>query len=117
MCARFSCWLSYTLHWSSLADHATQKILTPSSIRAVFQADLDQHKNKPGWKVADYDATSSYLISDPKILKNALSNPQYQQLEQWASKWADASRGVLQVGTEYTFIDGKKVVNTELKDL
>lgn len=83
----------------------------------MFQADLDKHKNKPGWKVTDYDATSSYLISDPQILQNALSDPEYQQLEQWASKWADTSRGVLQVGTEYTFIDGKKVVNTELKDL
>jgi len=78
---------------------------------------LDQEENKPGWKVADYDATSSYLISDPKILQNAPSDPEYQQLEQWASKWADTSRGVLQVGTEYTFIDEKKVVDTELKDL
>lgn len=83
----------------------------------MFQADLDQQKNKPGWKMADYDATASYLISDPEILQNALSDPEYQKLEQWASKWADTSRGILQVGTEYTFIDGKKVVNTELKDL
>jgi hypothetical protein len=71
----------------------------------VFQADLDEQKNKTGWKVADYDAISSYLISDPKILQNPPSGPEYQQLEQWASKWADTSRGVLQVGTEDTFID------------
>lgn len=67
--------------------------------------------------MADYDATAAYLISDPEILQNALLDPEYQKLEQWASKWADTSRGILQVGTEYTFIDGKKVLNTELKDL
>lgn len=38
-------------------------------------------------------------------------------MEQWAAQWADTSGGVLQVGFEYAFIDGKKVVNTELKDL
>lgn len=67
--------------------------------------------------MADYNATSSYLISDPQILQNGLSDPEYQQLEQWEPKWAFTSRRVLNFGINYTFIDGKKVVDTKLKDL
>lgn len=94
------------------------QVLTPSSLRATFQAEMDKQKGEgSGWKMADYDSTAEYLISDPKILERVWTDPRYEKLEEWAAAYGDTERGILQVGTEYTFMEDGKVVNTKLKEL
>ncbi|KAK5991602.1 hypothetical protein PT974_09887 [Cladobotryum mycophilum] len=68
---------------------------TPSSLRQIFQADLDKTKpNEPGRKMANFDVTATYYRDDPEKLRNSYTDPEWLAKHVEPEKsWVDTERG------------------------
>ncbi|ROV89363.1 hypothetical protein VPNG_10120 [Cytospora leucostoma] len=102
--------------------HGIDKVeiyFTPSTFKQLFQADLDQLKGgcAKGWNMAPYDAAVIYWFSDPERMRKMLSDPDWEgKVTKFEKGWIDQTQVDVQVGTQTTFLDGGKIINTVTKD-
>lgn len=97
----------------------TTKYITPQAFKEQFQGDLDQLKGgcAAGWNMAPYDAATIYWVSDPQKLRNMLSDPDWNnKVAAFEKGWIDQNRVDVQVGTQHTFIEDGRIVNTVTKE-
>lgn len=90
------------------------QFITPASLRTFFQADLDNLKGSlPGWKMAQYDVTSSYWAT-PDQLRAMLTDSDWEgKVIKFEEGWIDKSRGETQIGWESAFLQDGKIVNVD----
>ncbi|ROW02527.1 hypothetical protein VMCG_06052 [Cytospora schulzeri] len=92
---------------------------TPSTFKQMFQADLDQMKggSAAGWNMAPYDAATIYWFSDPQKLRNMLADPDWEgKVAKFEKDWIDLTKVDVQIGTQTTYIEDGKIVNTITKE-
>lgn len=78
--------------------------LTPSFLRPKFQEDLDRLKGVPGWKMADFDATTSYWVTDADKLRAMISDPDWEgKVVKFEKGWTDTSKAYVQAGWETVY--------------
>lgn len=79
----------------------------------MFQEDLDKLKGTlPGWKMAPYDVTSSYWVSDPDKLRALLTDPDWEgKVVAFEKEWIDTSRAEVQIGWENAYLEDGEIVN------
>ncbi|KUI64395.1 hypothetical protein VM1G_11192 [Cytospora mali] len=87
--------------------------ITPASLRSVFQEDLVKLKGTlPGWKMAPFDVTSSYWVTDPDKLRGLLSDPDWEgKVVAFEKDWIDTSKAEVQIGWESTYLEDGEIVN------
>ncbi|KAI0434042.1 hypothetical protein F5Y09DRAFT_20152 [Xylaria sp. FL1042] len=89
--------------------------LTPSFLRSAFQEDLQKFRGKQGWKMADFDVTTTYWVTDPDHLRNMLSDPEWdEQVQDVEEGWIDQDRASIQVGWETTYVDDGKIIEPKV---
>ncbi|KUI61329.1 hypothetical protein VP1G_08507 [Cytospora mali] len=75
--------------------------------------DLDKLKGTlPGWKMAPYDVSSSYWVSDPDKLRGLLTDPDWDgKVVAFEKDWIDTSKAEVQIGWENTYLEDGEIVN------
>jgi hypothetical protein len=79
---------------------------------------LDQLKggSAEGWNMAPYDAATIYWVTDAQNLRNMLNDPDWNnKVVAFESGWINQHKVDVQVGTQTTFIEDGKIVNTAIK--
>ncbi|KUI71855.1 hypothetical protein VM1G_07484 [Cytospora mali] len=92
---------------------------TPNTFKEMFQADLDQFKGgcAAGWNMAAYDAAVIYWVNDPQKIRNMLSDPDWEgKVTKFEKGWIDQTKVDVQLGTQTTFVEDGKIVNTVTKE-
>lgn len=92
---------------------------TPSTFKAKFQEDLDNLKGgcAAGWNMAPYDAAVIYWTTDPQKVRNMLTDPDWEgKVTKFEKGWIDQTKVDVQIGTQTTFIDDGKIINTIPKE-
>ncbi|KAI0479142.1 hypothetical protein GGR56DRAFT_363708 [Xylariaceae sp. FL0804] len=93
--------------------------MTPDAMKAQFQTDLDQLKGggAAGWNMAPYDVATIYWVSDPQKLRDMLNDSDYKdKVVKFEKGWIDQTKVDVQIGTQTTFIEEGKIVNTVTKE-
>ncbi|KAI1353991.1 hypothetical protein F5Y01DRAFT_274926 [Xylaria sp. FL0043] len=97
------------VHKHNVARYAL--FLTPSFLRNGFQEDLQKFRGKQGWKMADFDVTTTYWVKDPEHLRNMLSDPEWDaQVQDLEEGWVDQERALIQVGWETVYVEDGQVI-------
>lgn len=66
--------------------------------------------------MAPYDAVVTYWINDPQKVRNMLNDPDWNdKVVAFEKGWIDQTQVDVQIGTQTTFIEGGKIVNTAPK--
>lgn len=66
--------------------------------------------------MAPYDAATIYWVTDVQNLRNMLNDPDWNnKVVAFESGWIDQHKVDVQVGTQTTFIEEGKIVNTIIK--
>ncbi|KAJ0124364.1 hypothetical protein J7T55_005702 [Diaporthe amygdali] len=92
---------------------------TPTAFKAQFQEDLDNLKGgcAEGWNMAPYDAAVIYWTSDPQKIRNMLTDPDWEgKVTKFEQGWIDQTKVDVQIGTQTTFIEDGKIINTTPKE-
>lgn len=88
--------------------------LTPSFLRVAFQEDLQKFRGKEGWKMAVFDATTTYWVKDPETLRNMLSDPEWDaQVQDVEDGWIDKDRASVLVGWETVSVEDGRIIEPE----
>lgn len=67
--------------------------------------------------MAPYDAAVIYWFSDPERMRRMLSDPDWEgKVTKFEKGWIDQTQVDVQVGTQTTFLDGGKIINTVTKE-
>ncbi|KAI1403700.1 hypothetical protein F4819DRAFT_450149 [Hypoxylon fuscum] len=93
--------------------------MTPAAFKQAFQPDLDNFKggSAEGWNMAPYDAAVIYWVSDPQKIRNMLSDPDWSgKVVAFEKGWIDQTKVDVQVGTQTTYVEDGKIVNTITKE-
>ncbi|KAK5637183.1 hypothetical protein RRF57_012895 [Xylaria bambusicola] len=93
--------------------------MTPTVFKEKFQEDLDNLKGgcAAGWNMAPYDAATIYWVTDAQKLRNMLSDPDWNnKVAAFEKGWISQNKVDVQVGTQTTFIEEGKIVNTVTKE-
>lgn len=88
-------------------------------MKKQFQGDLDQLKGgcAEGWNMAAHDAVVIYWVTDPQKLRDMLNDPDWsEKVVTFEKGWINQSKVDVQVGTQTTFIEDGKIVNTTTKE-
>lgn len=97
----------------------TEKYLMPDAFKQQFQVDLDQLKGgcAAGWNMTPYDAATIYWVTDPQKIRNMLNDPDWNsKVVVFEKGWIDQTKVDVQAGTQMTFIEDGKIVNTITKE-
>jgi hypothetical protein len=66
--------------------------------------------------VAPYDAATIYWVTDPQKIRNMLNDPVWlEKVTPFEKGWIDQNKVDVQAGTQTTFIEGGKIINTITK--
>ncbi|GAB1317083.1 Putative dimeric alpha-beta barrel protein [Madurella fahalii] len=93
--------------------------LMPDAFKQQFQVDLDQLKGgcAAGWSMTPYDAATIYWVTDPQKIRNMLNDPDWNnKVVVFEKGWIDQTKVDVQAGTQMTFIENGKIVNTTTKE-
>ena len=93
--------------------------LTPDTFKKQFQVDLDNLKGgcAAGWNMSPHDAATIYWVKDPQNLRNMLNDPDWNnKVAVFEKGWIDQNKVDVQVGTQTTFIEDNKIINTITKE-
>lgn len=96
-----------------------KQYMTPAAFKQAFQPDLDNFKggSAEGWNMAPYDAAVIYWVSDPQKIRNMLSDPDWSgKVVAFEKGWIDQTKVDVQVGTQTTYVEDGKIVNTITKE-
>ncbi|KAI0471775.1 hypothetical protein GGR56DRAFT_682028 [Xylariaceae sp. FL0804] len=101
------------VHKHNVARYALY--LTPSSLRAAFQEDLDKFRGAAagfkGWQMADFDVTTTYWVRNPDELRNMLADPEWdEQVQKPENGWIDQDRASIQVGWENVYVEDGQII-------
>ncbi|KAI0412243.1 hypothetical protein F5X98DRAFT_379989 [Xylaria grammica] len=89
--------------------------LTPSFLRGAFQQDLQKFRGKEGWKMADFDVTTTYWVKDPDHLRNMLSDPEWDaQVQDLEEGWIGQDRAAVQVGWETVYVEDGQIIEPKM---
>ncbi|KUI59468.1 hypothetical protein VP1G_06739 [Cytospora mali] len=101
-------------------DRATvPQYYTPCSIKKMFQEELNELKggSAAGWNMAPYDVACIYWFSDRQKMDNLLNDPDWEnKLSQFEKGWILQTKADIQIGTQTTYIENGKIVNTVTKE-
>lgn len=92
---------------------------TPSAFKTQFQEDLDKFKggSAAGWNMAPYDATTIYWTTDPQKIRNMLADPDWEdKVIKFEKGWIDQTKVDVQIGTQTTYLEDGKIINTTPKE-
>lgn len=66
--------------------------------------------------MAPYDAVVTYWVTDPQKVRNMLNDPDWNdKVVAFEKGWIDQTKVDVQIGTQTSFIEDGKIVNTVTK--
>ncbi|KAK4206210.1 hypothetical protein QBC37DRAFT_329206 [Rhypophila decipiens] len=92
--------------------------LTPNRYKERFRNDMKDFKGgcASSYHLAPYDAAVTYWVTDPQKIMNMLADPDFDNKAlAFENGWTDQKKIDLQIGTQTTFLEDGKIINTVVK--